>query len=257
VGYDTGIPDGFVTTASIDTVQFLRLNFKNISSVVGIQDFIALKNLYINQNTLINLDLTQNNALTNLECAYNLLVSLDLPQNTTLKNLSCFSNQITELDVSQNTNLTQLSCALNPVNCLNLKNGNNTNLTLLAGNSPNLSCTEVDDVIWATANCTAPSNIDTSSSFSNNCNNACSSTVGISEHGLSNFNIYPKPTLNQLNIETELVINKVRIFDIRGKTIRKINQSTNIVDVTDFPSGIYFIKVSTAENNITKMFMKQ
>jgi hypothetical protein len=46
-------------------------------------------------------------------------------------------------------------------------------------------------------------------------------------------------------------------LDITGKTIRKINQSTNIVDVTDFPSGIYFIKVSTAENTITKVFMKQ
>ena len=55
-------------------------------------------------------------------------------------------------------------------------------IIFLADANPNLTCIEVDDVAWSTANWTvAGGGIDAGVSFSTDCNNACSS-VGIAEY---------------------------------------------------------------------------
>lgn len=193
----------------------------NIADLTGIQDFSALTALFCQQNQLTTLDVTQNTALTNLECwtnqltsldvsqntaltnficAYNQLTSIDVTQNTALTYLECGANQLTSLDVSQNTALTELfcyeaqltsldvsqntaliklNCWINQLNCLNVKNGNNINFAFLyADGNPNLTCIEVDDDAYSTTNWT---DIDAQASYSTNCNNACSSVVGVEE----------------------------------------------------------------------------
>jgi hypothetical protein len=81
--------------------------------------------------------------------------------------------------VSNNTALYAFGCDTNQLTCLNLKNGNNNNMGYFyADANPNLTCIEVDDEVWATANLTY---IDPQTSFSEDCNNPCSSTTGISE----------------------------------------------------------------------------
>jgi hypothetical protein len=64
--------------------------------------------------------------------------------------------------------------------CLNVKNGNNTAfIGFFATGTFNLSCIEVDDVNYSTVNWTS---IAAQTSFSENCNNDCSSsTAEISE----------------------------------------------------------------------------
>ena len=84
-----------------------------------------------------------------MNCNYNPLGSLDLGQNTALTDLYCGGNQLTSLDV---------------------RNGNNTNLYFYASSNPNLTCINVDNATWSTANWTiANQNIDSQSYFSNNC----------------------------------------------------------------------------------------
>jgi len=298
LGYDTGVPDGIVLTANIDSVLVLDLNFLNINSLIGIEDFVSLESLSCTHNQLSSLNISQNTALLTLECNFNTLTSLDASQNTNLTNLSCFGNQLSSLDLTQNTNLIQLNCnsnqlvnlrtsnsflttihcrsnnlssltviqntsltfldcSSNQLNCLNAKNGNNTNLSLFALNNPNLNCIEVDDATWATANWTiAGSNIDSASSFSNNCNNACS-VVGINEHHSASLTIYPNPTTGQLILDTDFAISEVTILDLSGKIITTRKQHQKLVDLTDLPSGIYFIKVITKETTLTKRFIKR
>jgi Leucine-rich repeat (LRR) protein len=166
-----------------------------INDLTGIEAFTALTELYCGYNQLTSLNLSQNNALEWLECQYNQLTnldvsqntalewlactnnpltSLDLSQNTTLIYLICDYNQLTSLDVSQNTALTLLDCQNNQLTCLNIANGINTPfLGFVAYGNPNLSCIEVDDAEWATAHWT---NIDPQTSFSEDCNNDCSSS---------------------------------------------------------------------------------
>jgi hypothetical protein len=119
-------------------------------------------------------------ALTQLRCTYNPLESLDVSSNTALTNLFCDGNQLTSLDVSSCTALTLLWCQVNQLECLNVKNGNNTAFTNFnAEGNQNLTCIEVDDVNYSTANWT---DIDSQTSFSIDCDDDCDDpTVGINE----------------------------------------------------------------------------
>ena len=91
------------------------------------------------------------------------------------------------MDLSSCSALKALSCSFNQLECLNIKNGNNINFEFntnsapyfYASVNPNLTCIEVDWVVWANQNLYY--NIDPSASFSENCNNACSSTTSLVE----------------------------------------------------------------------------
>jgi len=243
---------------SLDITQntaltFLRCQFNLLTSLDVTQN-TALTFLDVLHNQITSLDLSQNTVLEELICFENQLSSLDLTQNIVLTALTCKSNLLNSLDLSQNTSLTWLDFANNQLTCLNLKNGNNSNLTLYNGiGNPNLTCIEVDNVPYSNTNWT---NIDAQTSFSTNCPSSCS-TVGLNEYHHSNFNIYPNPALEQLTIDTELAIRNVSILDITGKIITMTSQQSKLIDVVDLPSGIYFIKVITEEETMTKKFMKQ
>ena len=158
LGYDNVLDDS-VNTANIDTVTELQINSTLISDLTGIEDF---------------------NALTYLQCQDNQLTSLDINQNTALIYLYCHYNQIISLDVSQNTALIALNCGNNQLISLDVRNGNNINMDLQgwsyfsSENNPNLTCIDVDDDSWSTANW---STIDLQHYFSNNC-----SGTAIQEH---------------------------------------------------------------------------
>jgi Leucine-rich repeat (LRR) protein len=129
----------------------------------------ALAELSCYSNQLTSLDVSQNTALTELFCYLNQLTSLDVSQNTALTVLWCLYNQLTSLDVSQNTALTELSCYENLLMCLNISNGNNYNFAVMhAYDNPSLTCIEVDDASWSTANWS--NFVDFLASFSENCN---------------------------------------------------------------------------------------
>jgi len=152
LGYDN-VLDNYVITSSIDTVTVLEVYQQNISDLTGIEDFTALTVLDCEDNQLTSLDVSQNTALTVLSTEVNQLTSLDLSNNTALTDLWCYSNQLTTLDVSNNTALILLSCGNNQLTSLDLRNGNNTNMTTTwVANNPNLTCINVDDAAWSTAN---------------------------------------------------------------------------------------------------------
>lgn len=156
----------------------------SISDLTGIEAFTGLTGLACSNNQLTSLDVSSNTALGFLYCFNNQLTSLDVSNNNALTGLNCSNNNLTSLDVTQNTALDFFYCKSNSLTCLNVKNGNNLNLSWFEVEAnPNLTCIEVDDATWSTANWTvAGGNIDAQMSFSTNCNNACSNVaVGISE----------------------------------------------------------------------------
>ena len=132
----------------------------------------ALTLLNCGKNPLTSLDVSQNTALTGLYCFMNPLTSLDVSQNTALTELVCYYNDLTSLDVSQNSALVLLWCNHNLLTCLNVANGNNTNLYYLETyDNPNLTCIQVDDAAWSTANyITNNYLLDPQTFYSENCN---------------------------------------------------------------------------------------
>ena len=143
----------------------------NISDLTGVEAFTSLTGLFCTANNLTSLDVSQNVNLVLLHCGFNSITSLDLsalaaltalyaPGNLitslntdgaeALIHLDCSFNLITTLDLSQNTHLDHIDCQINHLQCLNIANGNNTNVeNFFAAGNPNLSCVEVDDIVYA------------------------------------------------------------------------------------------------------------
>jgi len=168
LGYDTGAPNGYIPTSNINTIIYLNINSENISDLTGIEDFTALIDLHCYNNQLTSLDVSTNTALITLYCYNNQLTSLDVSTNTALITLYCNKNQLTSLDVSNNTALTRLYCYSNQLTSLDVRNGNNNLLDTMFSclNNYNLTCINVDNAAWASANWTM---IDPQHYFSNNC----------------------------------------------------------------------------------------
>ena len=73
--------------------------------------------------------------------------------------------------------------------------------------------------------------------------------------------IYPNPVKNILVIESESELEEAVVYDIFGKSQNlRISESQNLrtsIDVSNLNSGIYFVKINTANGNIVKSFVKE
>lgn len=245
--YDGPVLDNYVLTANINTVTNLDVTFQNITDLTGIEGFTALVNLNCGDNNLTSLDVSQNTVLTELRCFRNNLTSLTV--NTALTYLSASLNNLTSLDVSQNIGLTTLYCAYNQLTSLNIKNGNNINIANIdfnATNNPNLTCVNVDNAAWSTANWT---NVDATSSFSENCN------LGINdiEQNIS-LTIFPNPATNIVTIKTPqlIEITKAELFDVSGKKLQTLKSGNNTFNISNLNAGLYFISIMVNQNTVVK-----
>ena len=79
----------------------------------------------------------------------------------------------------------------------------------------------------------------------------------------SEFKIYPSPTSQFLTISFRKFADEkveLKIFNMTGTSLRNqtINsESESIIDVKDFPSGIYYIEIKMQENLLRAKFVKQ
>jgi len=204
---------------------------------------LVLLHCYVNQLT----SLTLNAGLGWLDCGTNQLTSLDLSNNTDLYSVNCSYNQITALDVSANPNLYELFCRDNQLTSLNAANGNNTNYQVFtAMNNPSLTCIEVDDAAYSTANWT---NINGAASFSEDCG------LGIESATQTVLNLYPNPVNDLLNIELK-ANTSIQLLNVLGEVIQtqNIQQGISSINVSNLNSGIYFIRT---ENGVDLKFVKQ
>ena len=115
-------------------------DYAEVKSAKGVEKLIALTVLYVENNKLTTIDVSNNTALTGLNVERNQLTTLDVSKNTALTYLSVFSNQLTTLDVSNNTALTELRVDYNQLTTLDV--GKNTKLTEL--NVDNNQLTTID-----------------------------------------------------------------------------------------------------------------
>ena len=107
---------------------------------------------------------------------------------------------------------------------------------------------------------------------------AYQSMLDIASASLSNqITVYPNPTNGELRMENgELRINSVEIFDVFGRKIslqfiegvdgaagrgsKEVWQPQAdgvVIDLTVFPSGVYFVRIATEQGIVTKKIIKQ
>ncbi|MDA7803771.1 choice-of-anchor J domain-containing protein [Crocinitomix sp.] len=66
--------------------------------------------------------------------------------------------------------------------------------------------------------------------------------------------IYPNPTQNYLNIQSQLPVIGVRIYTLDGRL--RINTNDKVLDVSAFEIGIYIIQVETNDGLFSEQFTK-
>ncbi|MFA9389062.1 MAG: BACON domain-containing protein [Prolixibacteraceae bacterium] len=142
LGYDSGELNDSIPTVNINSVTNLNVDGRRITDLTGIEDFVALIELYCSNNQLSTLDFSFNTALIYLYCNNNQLTTLDVSSNTVLNRLNCYNNQLTKLDVSSNTLLKSLWCSDNQLSTLDV--GFNTALTWLTCSNNQLSTLDVN-----------------------------------------------------------------------------------------------------------------
>mgnify|MGYP000455462647 CR=1 FL=1 len=105
--------DGEIQVSEAEAVIRMDVSSRNISSLEGIQSFVNLEELNCNNNSLTNLDITQNAKLVELVFAYNQLTNIDVSQNLDIKLLYATNNLLNSLDVTQNSALESIWCVEN------------------------------------------------------------------------------------------------------------------------------------------------
>ena len=122
--------NGILNATEIDKARKIDLCYAELKSLVGVQYFTLLEQLYCGYNGMPELDVSKNTNLFRLDCYGNNLNSLNVTNNTKLTHLSCFGNQLTNLNVSNNTKLVSLNCSLNRLIALDVSK--NTDLEYLS-----------------------------------------------------------------------------------------------------------------------------
>ncbi len=85
------------------------------------------------------------------------------------------------------------------------------------------------------------------------------SSVGIDEFDLDDFHVYPNPTINVWNIESNQNIDFIQMFDIQGKQVisLKPNSKTASINASVLTNGIYFAILSTSQGTKSVKLIKK
>ncbi len=157
---------------SLNTSQNTALNFlhcgHNQLTNLDVTQNLSLNYLVFGHNNISDIDLSNNQQLLYLGVYDNPLNNIDFTNITALNVLECWNTNFTELDLHLQQNLTSLRCSFNPnLTELNIQTGNNTSISYFETlSTPNLTCIQVDDPAYSTANWT---DIDPANQFSTNC----------------------------------------------------------------------------------------
>ena len=80
--------------------------------------------------------------------------------------------------------------------------------------------------------------------------------VGIENIEATTIKIYPNPTTGELKIEGgELRIKEIVIFDIYGR--KQKSEREVLIDISDFPVGVYFLWIRTDKGEVIKKVLKE
>jgi hypothetical protein len=74
-----------------------------------------------------------------------------------------------------------------------------------------------------------------------------------------NFTVWPMPASNVLNIanNSEIDIIAMQMTDINGRTVREVKGMTSQINIADLNSGVYFMKITTAQGTGTTKIIKE
>jgi len=87
----------------------------------------------------------------------------------------------------------------------------------------------------------------------------CEQYTAINDTKLSEINVFPNPVSDVLKINGDIENSTVTIVNISGKVVYKKENASNRLDipVSNFPNGMYLLKIESNNNSIVKKFIKK
>lgn len=266
--------NGQVLTSDIDNRTFLQINesppFYFINDFTGIQDFAALETFFFVGTNVIDLDFgnldnlvyvegisNTDLALIDLSACDNLetfimsntsLITLNLPLTVTLDLFECDDGLLESIDLSPYINLTRIRVTDNMLTNLNMASGNNMIIEdFFASGNPNLQCIIVDDTDYSSANWT---NIDSTTTFVES--QAECDALSIEEFNFIELHMYPNPTNDFFQINTDAEISKIDIIDLTGKIVKSFKSQRDGYSTSKLSEGLYIINIQTSKGEISR-----
>ncbi|MFZ6051352.1 T9SS type A sorting domain-containing protein [Halocola ammonii] len=84
--------------------------------------------------------------------------------------------------------------------------------------------------------------------------------TGIDENDAIDYSLYPNPTNGNVTLTASETIEGVRVLDMVGKVVKTvgIDAATQVeINMSDLPSGVYFVEVSAAGNQYVERLIKE
>ncbi len=142
------VVDGSLLTSDAAMVTSLVMNDKSITSLLGISDFTKLENLWVNDNQISSINLSQNTLLKFIFVENNTLSSINVSNLSILEKLAVTNNSITQLDISDNGALQVLQIADNSLEAIDISAvPNSLQLNTFAVENNPLTCIKVNEDI--------------------------------------------------------------------------------------------------------------
>ena len=85
-------------------------------------------------------------------------------------------------------------------------------------------------------------------------------TLGDQYTALEQITVYPNPTQNVLNIISSSPIDRVTVYDVRGREVLRESfnqQGTYQIDMSALETAMYFVRIDTQDGSISKRIIKQ
>ncbi|MDR2971083.1 MAG: T9SS type A sorting domain-containing protein, partial [Bacteroidales bacterium] len=85
--------------------------------------------------------------------------------------------------------------------------------------------------------------------------------VGVEEYGAGEVEVFPNPTTGELRVTSyELQVTSIEVFDIYGRAVSthySLLTTYYSIDISLFPAGIYFVKITTDAGMVVKKVVKE
>ena len=251
--------------------QNSAVNSGYIYDLTGLEAFVNLENLKINQTYANHINLNTLVNLKYLDCGNNDLSTIDLSNNILLEEFYTTNdgdvmpnNSILEIDLSNNPNIHTIHA--NGSLKINLNNNsNNPNTTINVGVSGwgfppgqifGNVCIKVDDSQVAQNNQYPYSqwnvlHYNMTFSYTDDLTTCNLSTVN---NSITKTNIFPNPVHDRLYFSNP--IDAASIYDALGRKIIEQNQPANSIPVSELVSGTYIITITDGGKTQTQKFIK-
>jgi len=146
---------------------------------------------------------------------------------------------------------------------MNIYDGESTNAPIFTGGA-NISGSSPNVTVFEATNSAGAITVEFTSDFTVNTSgwDITVSCVTFSNKEFSKSEVYmfPNPFINQLNLESEIELDKVSIFDLNGKIVfeKSLQQQTkSVLSLNQLSAGIYIVKIENENSFITKRIVKK